>query len=522
MSFFADLSIQRKLLLGFTVISAISVVLGILALYDLSRIRATGNILESRIAGSDYLRSAEIAVTTLEADIERYTTVGGEENRETMQNRLSSILDNARLLKTLVFSPDVASRLTDAEHDVVRLQDTIGQLIILQENGAKRGFNDQIIRSFELLDSIRTDFHDVRKKRDELFLNTLSEQRDLEEQIMIQFIVFEAAIIIVALVLSYFLAQALTEPIVRLRDTVIRVAAGHYEVRAVVKNRDEIGELSASFNAMAEYLQKYTGNLEREVSSRTDQLRKSYEELKAANERLRELDRMKSEFLSVAAHQLRTPLSAMKWTIEALLGSNLDPEQRSLALKGNESNTRMIRLVDDMLAVTRIEAGKVRYAFVPLHPEDVIDSIVLDFISQARVNDLTISFDKSATPLPYMYADPERMRDILGNLIENALRYTPSGGTITIGAAQEGDFVKISVSDSGIGIPPEQQGHIFNKFFRADNAVRVQTDGSGLGLFIVKAQVERHGGHIWFESPPGKGTTFSFTIPLYKEDGPAA
>lgn len=241
-------------------------------------------------------------------------------------------------------------------------------------------------------------------------------------------------------------------------------------------------------------------------------------ELKEKNDRLQELDTMKSEFVSVAAHQLRTPLSALKWTFESLLSDEtLTAELRSTMLKGADSNERMIRLVEDMLAVTRIEAGRVRYSFAPLHIEDVIDNILLDFVGQARTHHLALTFEKPDGQLPYISADPQRLRDVIGNLLENAIRYTPEGGTITIRATSGMGYVRVEVKDNGIGIPLAQQPNIFNKFFRAENAAKMQTDGTGLGLFIAKATVEKHGGKIWFESTPGAGTSFFFTIPIMKE-----
>ncbi|MEK7601484.1 MAG: sensor histidine kinase [Patescibacteria group bacterium] len=235
------------------------------------------------------------------------------------------------------------------------------------------------------------------------------------------------------------------------------------------------------------------------------------------NTRLQELDKIKSEFISVAAHQLRTPLSAIKWTLGILIdeqSQNLTPQQRSLLMKGFESNERMLKLINEMLVVTRIESGKIRLAFAPIHIEDLIESTVLDFASQAHVRKIALTFDPPKERLPFISADSEQIRNVIQNLIENSAQYTLEGGSIRLSASATDHMVKVNVTDTGIGIPQRQQSSIFNKFFRADNAARQQTDGSGLGLFIAKSIVEKHGGRLTFESEEGKGTTFTFTIPV--------
>ncbi|HLC49153.1 MAG TPA: HAMP domain-containing sensor histidine kinase [Candidatus Andersenbacteria bacterium] len=244
-------------------------------------------------------------------------------------------------------------------------------------------------------------------------------------------------------------------------------------------------------------------------------------ELTFANERLTELDKVKTEFISVAAHQLRTPLTAIKWIFSLLTdedSANLTTEQRGLIMKGNESNERMIALINDMLAVTRIESGKVQYHFKLIHIEELIDSVILDFTGLAHKRNVNLSFEKPPTQLPYINADQEKIRSVIQNLIENAITYTKDGGHVVLRAEREQDILKVSIQDDGIGIPKQQQSSIFNKYFRADNATRVQTDGSGLGLFITKKAIEKHGGTINFKSILDKGSIFYFTLPLANVD----
>lgn len=243
-------------------------------------------------------------------------------------------------------------------------------------------------------------------------------------------------------------------------------------------------------------------------------------ELTRANEKLQELDRAKSDFISIAAHQLRTPLSGVKWTLNLILSGTLgemNTEQQSFLMKCYESNERMIALINDMLGADRIESDRLKYHFMPTQILDLADNVLFEMVSAIGKKDLKVSFANKDRNLPQVMIDSEKMRAVLQNVLENAIKYTPPGGTIEIDFRAEGDFVEVSVKDSGIGIPEGDRGKIFSRFFRASNAVRVEADGSGLGLFIVKGVVEKHGGKIWFESTVGEGTTFKFTIPIAKQ-----
>ncbi len=324
---------------------------------------------------------------------------------------------------------------------------------------------------------------------------------------------------IFAVVSGVYLSRRITRGLVVLNSAAEKIREGKLSTRVEISpenSYNEIGTLSVAFNQMAAHLAEHTSELEEEIAARTADLEKKLEELNRANERLLELDKAKSEFISVAAHQLRTPLSAIKWTLSMLIDENtenLTADQKSLLMRGYESNERILSLINEMLVVTRIEAGKMQYNLAPLHLEDVIESVLLDFAGQAHVRHMNLAFERPATHSPYVSADPDMMRSVVQNIVENAIRYTPDGGTINVSMTSSTAEVTVAIKDSGIGIPPQQRSSIFNKFFRADNAARFRTDGSGLGLYIVKSFVEKHGGKIWFDSSEGKGTTFFFTTP---------
>ncbi|MBI5913196.1 PAS domain-containing protein [Candidatus Azambacteria bacterium] len=230
----------------------------------------------------------------------------------------------------------------------------------------------------------------------------------------------------------------------------------------------------------------------------------------------------KSEFISVAAHQLRTPLSAIKWVMKLMLDQDagpITPEQKDLLTKGYESNERMIELVTDMLDVARIEEGKFGFSFQHTNLIALVQKAMDAFVVKAKEKNIMLVFEKPETAYS-LKIDAARIELVLQNFIDNALKYTPNDGTITVSITATGRYVKISIRDTGIGVPKEQAVRLFTKFFRGTNAVKRQTEGSGLGLFLAKNIVMRHGGNVSVETEEGKGSAFSFTLPLDEDKIP--
>jgi PAS domain S-box-containing protein len=232
--------------------------------------------------------------------------------------------------------------------------------------------------------------------------------------------------------------------------------------------------------------------------------------------RERQIERIKTEFVALAAHQLRTPLSAMKWTTQMLLEGDLGKltkEQIDIIRKSNKSIERMIRLVNSLLEVARIEEGRYLFQLTPVSLESLVESTVGTFQMEARQKGVRLLFQKPKGPLPKAKIDAEKMRLVISNLIDNAIRYTPNGGEVTVSLKYDTKGIECDVQDTGIGIPQNQQGRVFERFFRGANAIRLDTEGTGLGLYITKNIVEAHRGKIWFTSEENKGSTFSFWLP---------
>jgi len=234
-------------------------------------------------------------------------------------------------------------------------------------------------------------------------------------------------------------------------------------------------------------------------------------------DKLAQANKMKTEFVSIASHQLRTPLSAIRWTLNLISDGRITNPTDMATYLGlvKENNERMIRLVNDLLDVSRVEMG--RMAFFPKQTNIyvLIEKIVNASAPFAQANNVTLSMEAPDT-LPNVLTDPDKISITIQNLVDNAIKYTKEKGEVKVTLVSDKDFVTIAIKDKGVGIPASQQKHIFKKFFRSDNVMKNQTVGTGLGLFIARSIVEGNKGKIWFESKEGEGTTFFFTLPIYK------
>ncbi len=231
--------------------------------------------------------------------------------------------------------------------------------------------------------------------------------------------------------------------------------------------------------------------------------------------RQKEVDRMKTEFVSVASHQLRTPLSAVRWYGEMLLtgdAGKMNEEQHKFVEQMYDSSIRMIKLVNSLLNVSRIESGRIQIDPEPTDLGDLVDGVFEELYPRILAKDLRAVVTKHPK-LGKVNVDPRLIREVYANILTNAVKYTPEGGEIGVSITIEKDAILTKISDNGLGIPRRQQEKIFTRFFRADNVVSTHQDGTGLGLYITKAIVESSGGKVWFESEENKGTTFWFTIP---------
>lgn len=231
-----------------------------------------------------------------------------------------------------------------------------------------------------------------------------------------------------------------------------------------------------------------------------------------------ELDRVKSEFITVTSHQIRTPLSSVKWSSEILLSGDLGPlntAQQGYVEQVLRSTERLISIVSDLLNIALIEEGKVAVEAKPAKLDEIVDHVVSDLITLARPRNLTVTVKKK-TAIPELTIDRAKISQVVHTLIFNAIMYSVRKGEVSVLLAVDGDSVLFECKDEGVGIPRESQGRVFEKFFRASNVLTIEPSGTGVGLYLAKLMVEAHGGKIWFDSHEGHGSTFSFSLPIPK------
>lgn len=247
-------------------------------------------------------------------------------------------------------------------------------------------------------------------------------------------------------------------------------------------------------------------------------MEQEFEKLKKEKEELMQMNEVKSDLISISAHQLRTSLSALKWILKMFLEKDLGEitfEQESFIKRALINSERMTTLVNDLLTLNHSEDNKIKFNFKKINILEIIEQTIFEFSGETKKKNVEIIFIKPETITPPIEGDEEMVRVVIQNLLENSIKYSFKDHKIFIALKynEKNKNVEISIRDNGIGIKESDKENIFNKFFRAENATEKDPLGSGLGLFTTKNIIERHHGKIWFESTPGSGTTFFITIP---------
>jgi signal transduction histidine kinase len=271
----------------------------------------------------------------------------------------------------------------------------------------------------------------------------------------------------------------------------------------------EHGVFSRKLDRTNEYDQKSVDEVTNKIIARD-------RELSEVNKRLKAIDKEKTEFVSMAAHQLRTPLTSIRWIFRNLLDGSTGPitvEQQKTLRSGLKVVMSSIALINDLLNISRMEDGRLGYDF-KVHPvKTILENAFERHVHKMKEKGITpVSF--FAPGLPSANMDEEKIIVALDNLLENAIKYTSPGGTINYSVSVNNNLLHISVKDSGIGVPEHEISRLFTKFFRAENAVMLQTSGTGLGLYVVKKIVEKHGGSVRIDSKENEGTEVSISLPV--------
>lgn len=321
---------------------------------------------------------------------------------------------------------------------------------------------------------------------------------------------------------TYFMSRSLARSLEDLTLAAQKVAAGTpiRQINLPMGRPDEIGALAKAFHDMACRLEERQQRLiENELRAKAAG-RSLCSELQTDLQLQRETNRLKDEFVATVSHELRTPLTSIKGALALLNSGTLGiiPEKAksmlSIALNNSE---RLIRLINDILDIEKMEANKLTYDLKTIDLHAFIEQTIETNKHYADDTAVRLELDAQSRNLT-VNADPDRLTQAMDNLISNAIKFSPSGGCVTIGVADNGGSARISVSDDGPGIPEEFQDQIFNKFAQADSSNTRKKGGTGLGLCITKAIIEDHGGRIAFETEKGEGTTFYFDLPLDDQD----
>lgn len=356
------------------------------------------------------------------------------------------------------------------------------------------------------------------------------------QDIIIRSIITAVLFIIIGAVVVYMISTKLSRPLIRLTESARLLAKGDFAISANIRvnSRDEVGMLAESFTEMAENLkisyeklEEYSRTLEQKVEERTCELRE-------ANEKLKELDKIKSDFLSTVSHELRTPLTSVigftkiiKKRFEEIIIPQIKTEDGKTlkAMRQIGENVgiiisegeRLTSLINDVLDLSKIEAGKVEWKMEPLLMFDIIDQATAATRSLFEQKGLKL-IKYVEDNLPVINGDKYRLMQVVINLISNAVKFTDEG-IVTCAVKKTGNGVTVSVIDTGRGIDPSDHENVFEKFKQVGDTLTDKPSGTGLGLPICKQIVAHHGGRIWVESEPGKGSTFSFTIPIMAAAG---
>ena len=318
----------------------------------------------------------------------------------------------------------------------------------------------------------------------------------------------------VAIVTSILLARNLVRPIESIQVAASRIGAGALDQRIEVSSRDELGALAEEFNTMASRLQGSYAGLEHQVEERTRELTNALARLDEKSRELEAASRHKSEFLANMSHELRTPLNAISGFSQVLrkgMYGEINPKQAEYLDEILAASRDLLSLIDDILDLSKVEAGQVQLEVAPFSLPAALERVLVVVGEQAANGNVRLSL-ASEPGVDSVVGDERRIRQVVLNLLSNAIKFTPAGGTVDVSAVRHDGVVRISVSDTGTGIAPEDQARIFEEFQQAA-AGRERREGTGLGLALSKRLVELHGGRIWVDSEVGKGSTFVFTLP---------
>lgn len=338
---------------------------------------------------------------------------------------------------------------------------------------------------------------------------TLTRALNLSQQNLVAIVLI--ASLVLAGYLTYMVITRIFSPVSILTQGTERLMGGDLDVKLDIHTGDELEVLAERFNAMAAALKAERASLENKVHERTKALEAAQrQEL----ERQHDVLKLKDEFLFVAAHELRTPVTSIRWSLESVADREMKDDIRQAFEDAMGASKNLSTLVEDLLNMARLDSRRIPFKKEFVNLVEAAQVAVKELGPIAEKKKIALAIETPDGLVPMALADERRVNEVLVNLVSNAVKYNKPGGHVTVRISREEPYMRYDVVDDGPGIPAEEQHHLFEKFWRAKSSGNVE--GSGLGLFITKRLVEGMNGIISFESGAGKGTTFTVRLPVAK------
>ena len=444
----------------------------------------------------------------------------------------------SELAPGVFFTSELSDKTIEVFRQIGEYQKAFAELRRLKALGSETDGNDALAdeirvinRRFDEITAELTDlFTYLSDSADTLSAEAIATAAGLREGLHERFITASAVAFSLLLLFLGLIGRTIVSPIRKLSEVVGRVRAGDDEARFAAGGKSEIAELGYAVNDMLDTINRHRYHLTELVDKRTAELNETLEQLKAAKDRAEVANRAKSEFLANMSHEIRTPMNAILGFTEILLERSTDPRQTAHLNTIRSSGQTLLALINDILDLSKIEAGRLELQYEAVSIRRIIEEVQKIFSQKARERELGLEAEVDPDLPPFLMADEIRLRQILINLVGNAVKFTHEGSVRIAARVISGEDpvrvgLAISVADTGIGIPEDQQSRIFESFQQQDGQRARKYEGTGLGLTITKRLTEMMGGRIELDSEVGRGTTFRVIIPDLErvpDDDPAA